>query len=71
MTIVRVFVKIISIPMRNYFPKLPSGAPLHTLSKLYDVPVGFVGPPSFKAVYCLICDRRRVAVTRYRMICLV
>ena len=25
-----------------YFPKRPSGAPLHTLSKLYDVPVGFV-----------------------------
>ena len=31
--------------MRNYFPKQPSGAPLHTLSKLYDVPVGFVTPP--------------------------
>ena len=31
--------------MRNYFPKRPSGAPLHTLSKLYDVPVGFVTPP--------------------------
>ena len=31
--------------MRNYFPKRPSGAPLHTLSKLYDVPVGFVLPP--------------------------
>ena len=29
----------------NYFPKRPSGAPLHTLSKLYDVPVGFVTPP--------------------------
>ena len=32
--------------MRNYFPKRPSGAPLHTLSKLYDVPVGFVTPPA-------------------------
>ena len=31
--------------MRNYFPKRPSGAPLHNLSKLYDVPVGYV-PPS-------------------------
>ena len=31
--------------MRNYFPKRPSGAPLHTLSKLYDVPIGFVTPP--------------------------
>ena len=28
----------------NYFPKRPSGAPLHTLSKLYDVTVGFVAP---------------------------
>ena len=33
--------------MRNYFPKRPSGASLHTLSKLYDVPVGFVTPPPF------------------------
>ena len=31
--------------MRNYFSKRPSGAPLHILSKLYDVPVGFVPPP--------------------------
>ena len=31
--------------MRKYFPKRASGAPLHTLSKLYDVPVGFVTPP--------------------------
>ena len=38
--------------MRNYFPKRPSGAPLHTLSKLYDVPVGFVTPPHFEAEYC-------------------
>ena len=57
--------------MRNYFPKRPSGAPLHTLSKLYDVPVGFVTPPYFEAEYCLFCGRRRVAVARYRMICLV
>ena len=58
--------------MRNYFPKRPSGAPLHTLSKLYDVPVGFEPPPPyFEAEYCLFCGRRRVAVARYRMICLV
>ena len=58
--------------MRNYFPKRPSGAPLHTLSKLYDVPVGFVTPsPYFEAEYCLFCGRRRVANARYRMICLV
>ena len=37
--------KILASLMRNYFPKRPSGAPLHTLSKLYDVPVGFVTPP--------------------------
>ena len=47
-----------------------SGAPLHTLSKLYDVPVGFVSP-SFEAVNWYICGRSRVAVARYRMICLV
>ena len=46
------------------------GAPLHILSKLYDVPVGFVKPSSFEAVYCYICIRRRVAVARYRMFCL-
>ena len=58
--------------MRNYFPKRPSGAPLHTLSKLYDVLVGFVPPPPyFEAEYCLFCGRRRVAVARNRMICLV
>ena len=43
----------------------------HILSKLYDVPVGFVLPPNFEAEYCLFCGRRRVAVARYRMICLV
>ena len=58
--------------MRNYFPKRPSGAPLHNLSILYDVPVGFDPPPPyFEAEYCLFCGRRRVAVARYRMICLV
>ena len=30
--------------MRVYFPKRQSGAQLLTLSKLYDVPVGFVTP---------------------------
>ena len=64
--------KLLASLMRNYFPKRPSGAPLHTLSKLYDVPVGFVTPPSyFEAEYCLFGGRRRVAVARYRMICLV
>ena len=57
--------------MRNDFPKRPSGAPLHTLSKLYDVPVGFDPPPYFEAEYCSLCGHRRVAVARYRMIGLV
>ena len=56
--------------MRNYFPKRPSGATRHTLSKLYDVPVCFA-VLSIEAVYYFICGRRRVAVARYRMICLV
>ena len=62
-------VKIISIPDEDFFPKRTSGVPLHTLSKLYDVPVGFVSP-SFEAVYmyCYICGRRRMDVARYRMI---
>ena len=34
--------------MRNYFPKRTSGAPLLNLSKLYDVPVGFVSLPLLK-----------------------
>ena len=61
--------------MRNYFPKRPSGAPLHTLPELYDVPVGFVTPPPpppyFETVYCFVCGRGRVAVARYRMITVV
>ena len=32
---------------------------------------GFFKRPSFEAVYWFICGRRRVAVARYRMICLV
>ena len=47
MATVRGFVIIISIPyeeLQMYVPKRPSGAPLYTLSKLYDAPVGFVAP---------------------------
>ena len=61
--------------MRNYFPKHTSGAPLHTLSKSYDIPVGFVTPPpqplSFEAEYCYVYGRRKFVVARHRMICLV
>ena len=37
--------KLLASLMRNSFPKRPSGAPLHTLSKLYDVPVVLNPPP--------------------------
>ena len=58
--------------MRYYFSKRSSDATLQTLSKLYDVPVGFVPPPLiFKAMYCFMCGRRRMTVARYRMICLL
>ena len=64
--------KLLASLIRNYFPKRTSGAPLHTLSKLFDVPVCFVAPQSsFEAVYLFICGRRREAVARYRIICLV
>ena len=63
MTTVVFLSKLLASLMRNYFPICTSVAPLHTLSKLYDVPVGFVSPsPSFEAEYCYICGRRRVAV---------
>ena len=63
--------------MRNNFPTRPLDAPLHTLSKLFDVSVGFVclvrSHPFclliltlMEAVYCFICGRRGVAVTRSR-----
>ena len=55
--------------MLNNFPTQPSGTLLHTLSKLYDVPVCFIAPPpSSEAVYSGL---QREADARYRMICLV
>ena len=65
--------KLLASLTRNNFSKQPLGAPLHTLTKLYDVLVGFATPPphSFEVVYCFICGRKRVTVARYRMICLV
>ena len=58
--------------MRKKIPKRSSGAPLHTLPKLYDVPVGFVTPPPLlRSSVLLYCGRPKVAVSRYRMICLV
>ena len=37
--------KLLVSLIRNYYPKRTSGAPLHTLSKLYDVPVGIIPLP--------------------------
>ena len=67
--IVRGFVKIISIPDEESFPKKPSGATLYTLSNYMMFPL--VCTPSFEAVYCFIFGRRKVSVARYWMICLV
>ena len=36
--------KLLATLMRNYFPKRTLDTPLHTLSKLYDVLIGFVSP---------------------------
>ena len=40
--------------MRNNFPNRSSDALFHTLSKLYDVPVGFVTPPHLRQCIALI-----------------
>ena len=50
--------------MRNYFR---NGNRMHRLTLCQNCNP----PPSFEAVYCFICGRRRVVVARYRMICLV
>ena len=47
MTTVRFLSNLLASLMKNYFPKHTSGAPLHTLSKLHNVPVGFVSPNVF------------------------
>ena len=58
------FVKIISIPDEELFSETYVGCTASYFSKLYDVPVGFVAPPpQLRSL--------RVAVARYRMICLV
>ena len=45
MTTVSFFLsKLLASLIRNYFPNRTSCASLHNLSKLYDVPVGFVTP---------------------------
>ena len=45
--------KLLASLMMNYFPKRTSAAPLHTLSKLYDVRGGFVPPPPLFLRQCI------------------
>ena len=61
---------IIRIPIRIFFSKQESVAPLHTLSKL-DVPVGFVNPLHFRRWIALFAVDKRLAVARYRIFHLV
>ena len=70
-------IKIICIPDEDYnFTKRPSGGPLHTLPKIYDVPFGFCPLTlTFGSIVLYLrspngcCGRRRVVVTRHYMIC--
>ena len=57
------FMKIVSIPDADYFFETAVGC-----SPSY---FGFVTPSSFEAVHCFIFSRRRVAVARYWLICLI
>ena len=64
-------IKIVSIPDEEKYSKTAVGAPLHILSKLYDVPVEFINPPTdFEAAYSFYCSRRKLAAAPYGMICL-
>ena len=59
--------------MMNYFPKRPSGAPLHTLSKLYDVPVGFVTRPILRqciATFAVAEGWLLLDIGRFVLVCL-
>ena len=65
------FIKIVSIPDEEYFSETAIGCTVSYLSKLYDVSFGFEPPPLHLGSVLLFDGRRRVAVARYRMICLV
>ena len=56
---VKFIVKIICMLDANYFPRRPSGAPLHTSSKLHDVAVGFVPPPILRLYIALFAVAER------------
>ena len=64
-------VYIISIPDEELFSETTVGSTASYFVKIILCSRWFCNPPYFKAVYCCICGRRRVAVARYRMICLV
>ena len=69
MTTVSFFVKIISIPDEELFSETYVRCTAFSLSKCS---LWFCNPPSLLRQWiCYICGRRRVAVARYRMICLV
>ena len=64
------FCQIISIPDNTFFLNV------HRVHRailcLHSMFPSVCNPhPSFEAVYCINCGRRRVAVARYRIICLV
>ena len=63
--------KIISIPDEELFSVTYYRCTASNFVKSCDVPVCFVANPHppFEAVFCFICNRRRVAVARYQMIC--
>ena len=69
MTTVSVFVKIVSIPDLKIIFRNVRRMHCFILCLNYMM-FPLVLSPSFEAVYCYICSRRRVAVARYRMICL-
>ena len=63
--------KIISIPYEEWFSGTTVGCTATYFVKIIWWSRWFCNTPFFEAVYCFICGRRRVAVARYRMICLV
>ena len=69
--IVWLIVSIISIPDEELFSETTVGCTASYFVKIIWCSCWFCIPPYFEAEYCLFCGRRRVAVARYRMICLV
>ena len=65
---VQTFIKMISIPDEEYFSETALECTVSYFVKIKLIAFGFVHPPSFVQV-CFIYGR--VAVIRYRMICLL